>query len=344
MHYTRRDLGKLALAAAALPAKRLFAAKPNSKFSGVQIATITYSYGAAPGANNAEELLKYVVEDGLSAIELMSPAAESFAGSPAPQGRGGGRGNFGGPGGFGDRGGSGRGPGPGGPRGGGGRGPMSPEQIAAAETLKKWRLSVSMDRYKEFRRMYNEAGVSIFCFKLEPQPKMSDDEFEYIFTVAKTLGASQVSLELSEDRAFTQRLGDFAMKHGMLAAYHAHEQATSTAWDAVLAQSPGNAVNLDCGHYFAGTGLSPVPVIEKLHDRIASIHLKDRTPSTPGGGRGANLPWGQGQTPIAEILQTMRKNKYKFPASIELEYQIPQGSDCVTEVRKCVEYCRKALE
>ena len=57
--------------------------------------------------------------------------------------------------------------------------------------------------------------------------------------------------------------------------------------------SGSNAVNLDSGHYFAGTGLSPVPVIEKLHDRIASIHLKDRTQSTPGG-RGANPPWGRG--------------------------------------------------
>ena len=46
---------------------------------------------------------------------------------------------------------------------------------------------------------------------------------------------------------------------------------------------------------------------------------------------------------ITEILQLMRKNKYKFPAAIELEYTIPAGSDGVTEVGKCVEYCKKAL-
>jgi len=39
----------------------------------------------------------------------------------------------------------------------------------------------------------------------------------------------------------------------------------------------------------------------------------------------------------------MRKNKWKFPASIELEYTIPAGSDAVKEVGKCVEYCRAAL-
>jgi hypothetical protein len=39
----------------------------------------------------------------------------------------------------------------------------------------------------------------------------------------------------------------------------------------------------------------------------------------------------------------MRKNRYKFPASVELEYQVPEGSDPVKEVRKCVDYCRAAL-
>jgi hypothetical protein len=39
----------------------------------------------------------------------------------------------------------------------------------------------------------------------------------------------------------------------------------------------------------------------------------------------------------------MAKNKYSFPASIELEYEIPTGSDAVKEVAKCVEYARKAL-
>ena len=55
------------------------------------------------------------------------------------------------------------------------------------------------------------------------------------------------------------------------------------------------------------------------------------------------MPWGQGETPLTEILQSMKKNKYKFPASIEYEYQTPEGSDVLTEIKKCVEYCKKAL-
>jgi hypothetical protein len=43
------------------------------------------------------------------------------------------------------------------------------------------------------------------------------------------------------------------------------------------------------------------------------------------------------------MLQLMKKKKYAFPATIELEYQIPQGSDAVKEVQRCLEFCRQAL-
>jgi len=325
---TRRDLGKLALAA--IPASKLLA-KPNSKFDGVQIGVITYSYRSMPGANDAEALLKYIVDSGISGIELMGPAAEIYAGSPASGGRGGGGA------------GGGRGPGRG-AGGGGGRAPLTPEQQAAqqarAAELKAWRLSVSMDKYEALRKMYNDAGVDIYAFKLEPNPNMSDEEYEYIFHVADTLGANHVTLELSNNAAFTKRIGDFAAKKKMRVAYHAHTQASLTAWDAVLEQSTGNAINLDCGHFVAGTSESPIPLIRKHSSRIASMHLKDRKKASNGG---ANLVWGQGETPIKEILMLMRQEKYKFPASIELEYDIPEGSDAVVETSKCVQFCKNAL-
>ncbi len=84
-------------------------------------------------------------------------------------------------------------------------------------------------------------------------------------------------------------------------------------------------------------GKSPIPVLEKYHARITNLHLKDRTAD------GGNVPWGQGQTPIKEVLQLMKKEKWTFPAEIELEYKIPEGSDAVAEVAKCVQYCKEAL-
>jgi len=336
-----------------------------------------------PGSSEAEPLLKMVVDSGLSHIELMPPAAENFAGAPAAGGGGGGaRGGSGGRAG-GGRGGEARGaaplypvvagmktgtisdqaagqwngqscPAPGGGRaaggragsgrgggargfsgGGGGRG-------AGNEALTAWRLAQPMTKFKEFGKMYNDAGVNIYCHKLAPGVGASDAEFDYYFNIAKAMGATQISLEQGPANEHTQKLGDFAVKHGMMTAYHAHLQATITAWDDLIAQSKGNGVNLDAGHYVAGSGKSPIPAIEKYAkmDRMCSIHLKDRT--SPEHCE-LNLPWGQGETPIAEILQTIRKNKWKFPATIELEYQIPAGSDAVTEVKKCYEFCKKAL-
>jgi len=82
-------------------------------------------------------------------------------------------------------------------------------------------------------------------------------------------------------------------------------------------------------------GKSPIPVLEKYHASITNLYLKDRTAD------GGTMPWGQGQTAIKEVLQLMRQEKWTFPAEIELEYKIPEGS--VAEVAKCVQYCKEAL-
>jgi len=395
MSFTRREFGKLALAgipAAALVGRSesvfgAFAqAKPNSLIDGVQIGTITYSYRQMTD-QSAEATLKYVLDSGISAIELMGGPAESFAGIPQAPARGGG------PGGPGGARGGGRGPGgapafdpnnlpPGtklgewhgeqcavpvegaplaaggggrGPGGGGGRGRganMTPEELAALQAaqqefqakVKAWRTSVSMDPFKKLRKMYNDAGVSIYAWK-QLSPNMSDEEFEYIFNVAEALGCNHTTLELPtgpEAEAQLKRIGDFAMKKKIYAAYHTHEQGGMTVFDQAFAASKGNMANVDLGHWVAGgnKGGSPTDFLTKYHDRTSSFHLKDRT--TPDHCR-LNLPWGEGETPLKAILQLVKKNKWKIPASVELEYAIPDGSDAVKEVRKCVEFCRAAL-
>jgi sugar phosphate isomerase/epimerase len=359
MAYTRREFGKIALAAAALPVsgwKLAAAAKPNSVFGGVQIGTITYSFRALPGS--AEDTLKYCLECGISGIELMSNVAESYAGAPN-QGRGG-MGMMP-PGGMPPGGMPGGAPGavppgmmPPGPGGAPGqRPPMTPEQQAAmkkrAEETKAWRLSVSMDKYKAFRKMYEDAGVKIYAFKLPPTLEMSDGEYAYIWNVAEALGADHVTMELPTDDVLLARVADYAAKRKLRIAFHTHGQGGASGFDKVLAASPYTALNFDVGHYFGVNGQSPVPLVEKYHERIASLHLKDRKAPPPGAptegprGGGPNMPWGQGETPLVDVLQTMKRNKFKFPASIEYEYQTPEGSDVLTEVKKCVEYCRKAL-
>lgn len=342
MLYTRRDLGRIALAASATPF--LATAKPNSNFGGVQVGVITYSFRALPGS--ARETLSYCLECGISAVELMSNVAESYAGAPLPQ-----RPPFA----MGPRPasapGAAAGTGPQPPAGG--RPQLTPEQRAAmqkaAEDLSKWRVSASMEKYKEFRRMYEDAGVQIYCFKLPPTLSMPDAEYDYIWNVAETLGANHITMELPTEDALLQRVAEYAAKRKLAIAFHTHGQGGSSGFDRALSASPYTALNLDVGHYYGVTGESPIPVIEKYWDRIKSLHLKDRKGPEfasenrgPGGG-GPNMPFGQGGTPLKEILQLMKRRKATFPATIEYEYNTPEGSSVLAEVKKCVEFCRAAL-
>ena len=297
--------------------RELLALAPSMKNS-VRIGAITYSFRSLPG--DAESVLKYCKEAGISNIELMGDTAEAFAGSPAglmpPMGP-----NFK----YDDN-----------------FRKMMQERNAKA---KSWREGVGMDKFEELRKMYNKAGVSIYAYKPNAlNPDSSDAEIEYAMKAAKALGADSVTVELPKDTSHSKRLGDLASKHQVYVGYHAHTQATDTAWDEVLAQSPYNSMNLDCGHYIAAGGANTketlLALIEKKHDRITSMHIKDRTTKDHGAG---NLPWGNGDTPIKDILRLMQRKRYKFLATIELEYEVPAGSDPVTEVGKCLAYAKASL-
>ncbi|MBC3787524.1 sugar phosphate isomerase/epimerase family protein [Spirosoma utsteinense] len=305
--------------------------KPNSLIDGVQIGVITYSFRDMPD-QSAEATLQYVLDSGISAIELMGGPAESFVGAP--------------------------------------KNPVDMKSVfplmrkrfekkeltddekkqladldvamkAYRAEMTKWRLSAPMNKFEQVRKLYNQAGVKIYGFKPDTFGLQSTDaEIEYGLKAAKLMGANQVTLEHPSNDAHTLRLGKMAEKQGMRVGYHGHEQQTPTFWDTALAQSPGNAINFDLGHYIAAGNLDPLVFLRQKHDRLVSMHIKDRQTSDHGKG---NLPWGQGDTPLKQVLQLMRDQKYTFPATVELEYQIPAGSNAVAEVKKCVAYCRTAL-
>lgn len=289
--------GTAALAATSLSpglTRAADAARPNSKFHGVQIGVITYSYRSLP--SSAEDLLKYILKCGISSVELMGDPAERFAG--APTGRKG-----------------------------------------ENKALLEWRLSASMDRYTALRKLYNDAGVNIHIVKFGDigNPGMPDEQIEYYFAVAKALGAKGITRELSEEAA--RRLGPIADKHQIMIGFHNHTQLTPTTYDGeILTHGKYLGINFDIGHYVAGTNQSPLPLLEKHRDRILSLHLKDRKRDN-----GPNLPFGEGETPVAEVLQYLKKNQLTFPADIELEYKVPDDSDAVREVAKCVQFCKAAL-
>ena len=127
-----------------------------------------------------------------------------------------------------------------------------------------------------------------------------------------------------------------------------HRLVTPETYEKLLSMSPYFCVNLDVGH-FTAAGFDSVAFITKHHDRISDIHLKDKKRARSLGGAVTtnalnNFPWGQGDTPIREVLQLLKKNKYDIPVQIEYEYGCRTTADAVTEVGRCYAYVRNCLE
>jgi len=223
---------------------------------------------------------------------------------------------------------------------GGGRAALTPEQQAAqraaAEETRKWRSGVSLEKVKEFRRKFDDAGIGLQVIKWDGIFAMSDEEVDYCFQVSKALDASALSTEISIDD--TKRMGQFADKHQLPIGYHGHATTSAADFETVLSYAKFNAVNLDIGHFTAGQDESPVPFLKKRHDRITHIHVKDRKRDN-----GPNVPLGQGDTPVKEVLQLIRDNQWRIQAILEFEYPVPEGSDLNTELARCLQYCKECL-
>lgn len=341
--------------------------KPDSNFGGVQIGAITYSWRSMPGG--VENIIKYCKEAGISSIELMSNDLEEYLGAPknpmmgmfgpgaggprpagAPPAGGqpaggqqpGGRPVAGNP----PAGGRPAGASPAGaPMGGFQRPQLTPEQEAArakySQDMKDWRLALPMSKVEEARKMFDNEGIGVHIVKFSPA-RWSDEEITYAFNAAKAMGAKGVTDELSEESV--KKLGPIAEKLGMFAIFHNHMQFATEGfgYDPFLAVSPAVMMNFDAGHFFGSTGIHPNTIIEKYHDRIFSLHIKDKTgPNTDPAN--TNQVWGQGEMPLADVLLLIKKNKWPIFCDIELEYDIKPWSNAVKEVKTCVQYAKNIL-
>jgi sugar phosphate isomerase/epimerase len=225
---------------------------------------------------------------------------------------------------------------------------MTDEQIATARSqpnavaLREWRLGPALGKMADVRKSINGAGidVAVLCFNMNEA--ITDEEMDYAFQMAKALGAKAIST--STRMPVAKRVAPIAEKHKMLIGFHGHDNSADPnetgsleSYAQALSYGRYNGVNLDIGH-FTSANYDAVSFLKEHHARITNLHLKDKRKD-----HGPNEIWGEGDTPIKAVLQLLKKEKYGFPANIELEYRIPEGSDRTAEVKKCFAYCKKAL-
>ena len=283
------------------------AGKPNSKVGGVHIGiNAPYSFGNA--AMSAEDILKTCVQLNLSAIELRTQPVEAQLGAPANLTSA--------------------------------KNKVLPAGAAEdnAKQLRTWRETVDMEKVRAFRKHWETTGVFIEVIKVDGIFKMGESELDYAFTLAKALGARGISTEISKSEDDHKRVGKFADKHKLHLALHGHASTGPAHWEKAFAQGEYVGANVDLGHFVAGDHGSPVEFIKQHHKRITHVHIKDRKK-----GNGPNTPFGEGETPIGEVLRLIRDNKWPIQATIEFEYKVPADSDRMKELAKAIKFCRDAL-
>lgn len=344
--------------------------KPNSKFAGVQIGNITNSFR---NINTLDDFVAACVASNISSVELRNMGQfESIIGGPAnpnqvrpmwemvntprpagqqggapqgapqgqrtPQGQGAPQGQR---------------PQGGAPQGGGmGRGQQTPEQRAAMEKYNKelaeFRKSpAAIAGWTELGKKLRAAGIDVHLLKFEAGT--TDELLDYSFAAANALGALGITTEGSAEKCAS--FGKVAQRNGSLAVYHNHGQYANMTIGEIekwLDMSPANRLNFDAPHYFGfgyedGPKLNPMEFIEYFHDRIISIHIKDKTSFKNPFQSNQNQVWGQGETPLREILELVRDKYPNIHCDVELEYVVPQWSTPEREIKNCVQFARQIL-
>lgn len=305
--YTRREFGARALGALALP-RTLFAI--DSKVSGVRLGVQSYSFRELPrpeGGDLVDVVIKAMTACGLGECELFAPHIEprqTFGrGRPAPGS------------------------------------PEAEKAEKARAELRAWRVDTPLDHFRAIGKKFETAGIKIFAYNYSFNPSFTDPEIDRGFEIARALGAGVITA--STTLTLAKRVVPFAEKHKLVVAMHGHsnvkdpeEFATPESFAAAMKMSKYFKVNLDIGH-FTAANFDAVAYIRENHAHITNLHLKDRKKN-----QGDNTPWGEGDTPIREVLQLLKKERWPIPAFIEYEYR---GSAPVEEVKKCYAYAKQAL-
>jgi sugar phosphate isomerase/epimerase len=305
--YTRRDWGKLALAAIPLAG--------TAATNGVEIGVATFSYNSLPLAGQLDAIIASMVDCGVKSCLLNPPCTEPVElASKARPPRGAGR----------------------------GRAPLTPEQTAALEELHQWHLTVSLDYYVTLRKKFTDAGLEIDTYEPSLGAATSDEDINRAFEVTKTLGARYLADTFTKSVA--KRVAPFADKHNIKVALQGRpfmsQDSDAMSKPADFEEAMGYSKNfgssIDIGDATGG-GWDTLKFIQDTHARVFSLNIKDRTKA------GMSVPWGEGDSHVKETFQLIRDKNYPIRCFIDCDYATAEGTTRVADIKRCAEFARAAL-
>ena len=208
------------------------------------------------------------------------------------------------------------------------------------EHLRRWRTMTPLRYFRDIRNKFDRAGIELSAYNQSFKDHFSDDEIERGFEITQTLGAPAITS--SAHMSVVPRIAQVAEQLGIPVAMHNHSRVDPNEFSSPadfdkairLGGAAPIAVNLDIGHMVAANH-DPLTYLQANYQRVVTLHLKDRLRN-----QGPNVPWGEGDAPIRETLLLLQKEQWDIPANIEYEYA---GSDTVTELRRCIDFCKEVL-
>jgi sugar phosphate isomerase/epimerase len=208
------------------------------------------------------------------------------------------------------------------------------------EEVRRWRLETPLDHFRAIGKKFAAANITLRAFNYSFNDSFTEPEIDRGFEMARALGTEFITA--SSTLSSAKRVVPFAEKHKMVVAMHNHsnikdpnEFATPDSFAAAMKLSKYFKVNLDVGH-FTAANFDAVAYIREHHDSITNLHIKDRRRND-----GPNMPWGEGDAPIRQVLQLLKQNKWPIAAYLEYEYK-GEGTP-VDEVKKGLTFVREAL-
>lgn len=279
--YTRREFGTVAfgtIAAAAL-APALSAGADEATVRGVKLGAITGVYGpftTSPGQDVIDVVIARSLKGGIGHVELVNSLLEPRV--------------------------------TGGAVGGQAPATMTPEYLQTREVLRQWRLNTPLERFRDIRRKFDAAGLTLYSYVMTVGDDFTDPEIDAVFKQMQALGVDKFCTNQTRV-GMGPRMKPFAEKYRIRPAFHTHaevndpnEVASPASLQRLLDMSPMFMVNLDVGHYTRG-GNDPLAYLKANASRITHLHVRD----VAADGTAADI--GTGAVKVRDMLLFVRDQR-----------------------------------